>query len=1065
MVRPHIYAAGAALAAIWMILSTTSTFSVAADAAYAAIVQSSNGAPRAARLVPTEAAAINFATLAARSDERATARSAAGRRRAVPLRKGPESLAAGQPQRLAALEPPRARLGVLAPSPSPAAMYAAVDDDDTAIPPDTQGAVGPNIVMTTLNSTYRVQAKSTGAILSSVPITTFWSAVHSVDVFDPRILYDPYQRRFVVSAASDAESPLSSILIGISDTSDPTGSWKLFRFQVCAIVICGATGSAFSADFPVLGLNQNWVAVSANMFSVFTGTFAESRMMVLNYPNLLAGSATGMLLTELQDFSITPVMTYSPTEQTLYMPVHVESDTAEYRLNTLTGTPSEPVYTRGGLLIHSLVSPWALPPPAPQPTPPALGGVVDIDTGDARIINAVFRNGSIWYSQSIGLPGPAPTHTAAQWVRLNTLGADVDAGRVEDPSATSTNGIWYAYPSIAVNALDDVMLGFTHFSAAQFASAAYAFRSGNAAAGVFRAPAISKLGEGFYWKTFNGPDNRWGDYSTTQVDPDDDLSFWTIQEFARRPFGAGVDSGRWGTWWTKLAAASLGTPNDFNGDTLADLVWRNYTTGAAEIWHMNGQTRLDTTPLPTVSDVNWQLVAMADFNADGRTDLVWRNAATGDNALWYMNGASVLTTVNLPVVPDLNWELVSAVDMNRDGHPDLIWRNVRTGTNVVWYLNGTVLIATASLPTVADRHWQLAGAADLNADGMPDLLWRNYGSGVNVVWFMNGVTIAASAALPVVPDVSWQLVGAVDINADGRPDLIWRNPLTGVNIAWFMSGATIVDSVVLPVLPDSSWKFVQAVLVPGPHDVNGDMHADILWRNTVTGANVVWYMNGASQLDAALLPTMADPAWQIATTGDFNGDGKPDLVWRNTSTGENVLWYMNGKAIGSSAMLPTVPDQAWHLVTAADINGDGQADLVWRNASLATTVVWYMTGGTLTGTATLPAVSDPAWDLAAAADMNGDGLIDLIWRNTSSGVNVVWYMNGALLIGAAALPPVTDTAWQLAMAADMNGDGQTDLVWRNPASAANVLWTMSGVRITGAAALPSVPGSEWHIVR
>jgi len=28
--------------------------------------------------------------------------------------------------------------------------------------------------------------------------------------------------------------------------------------------------------------------------------------------------------------------------------------------------------------------------------------------------------------------------------------------------------------------------------------------------------------------------------------------------------------------------------------------------------------------------------------------------------------------------------------------------------------------------------------------------------------------------------------------------------------------------------------------------------------------------------------------------GDFNGDGRADILWRNSSTGENYVWLMNG---------------------------------------------------------------------------------------------------------------------------------------------------------------------------
>src|SRR5216683_2635686 len=42
-------------------------------------------------------------------------------------------------------------------SPAPASNFQALPDDNTAIPPDTHGAVGPNHLMTVLNTQVRVQ--------------------------------------------------------------------------------------------------------------------------------------------------------------------------------------------------------------------------------------------------------------------------------------------------------------------------------------------------------------------------------------------------------------------------------------------------------------------------------------------------------------------------------------------------------------------------------------------------------------------------------------------------------------------------------------------------------------------------------------------------------------------------------------------------------------------------------------------------------------------------------------------------------------------------------------------
>ena len=41
-----------------------------------------------------------------------------------------------------------------------------------------------------------------------------------------------------------------------------------------------------------------------------------------------------------------------------------------------------------------------------------------------------------------------------------------------------------------------------------------------------------KSGEASYFKDFGTGDNRWGDFTATVVDPVDDTSMWTIQEYA-----------------------------------------------------------------------------------------------------------------------------------------------------------------------------------------------------------------------------------------------------------------------------------------------------------------------------------------------------------------------------------------------------------------------------------------------------------------------------------------------------------------------------------------------------
>src|SRR5215216_3333725 len=98
----------------------------------------------------------------------------------------------------------------------------------TESPPDTNGAVGRDKLMSTLNSNYVIQRKSDGKVLSKFSMTSFWRPVGAHRPFDPRVLYDPYSDRWLVAAADDPTLPSSLILYGISDTGDPQGRWHLY---------------------------------------------------------------------------------------------------------------------------------------------------------------------------------------------------------------------------------------------------------------------------------------------------------------------------------------------------------------------------------------------------------------------------------------------------------------------------------------------------------------------------------------------------------------------------------------------------------------------------------------------------------------------------------------------------------------------------------------------------------------------------------------------------------------------------------------------------------------------
>src|SRR5438445_13608258 len=122
-----------------------------------------------------------------------------------------------------------------------------------------------------------------------------------------------------------------------------------------------------------------------------------------------------------------------------------------------------------------------------------------------------------------------------------------------------------------------------------------------------------------------------------------------------------------------------------------------------------------------------------------------------------------------------------------------------------------------------------------------------------------------------------------------------------------------------------------ALPVCAPMDFDGDCKSDVLWRNSATGEDYLWLMNGLTIASGGFLTTVGDPAWQIQATGDFDGDGKADILWRNAVTGENYIWLMNGLTIASQGFVDSVDaPSCWQVQGAGVADGDGRAAVVPR---------------------------------------------------------------------------------------------------------------------------------------
>jgi hypothetical protein len=425
--------------------------------------------------------------------------------------------------------------------------FGALLDQYGANPPDTGGAVGPNEVVTMLNSQVLVQSRG-GQPLANFPIdlAQFWSGLGGfAQIFDPRILYDPSAGRWLASAGANPGASSSALLLAVSRTSDPAGDWSMSLIDV------GSGG--FWADYPLLGFNQNWVVITANLLVLPpNGSYAETALYAFDRAALYAGSTAYATFFDEQG-ALIPVLDVdnSHPEELFFAQATSDGAGGQIRLGVLQGAVGSETFSPGAMEI-ALAESWADTSPGGEDFAPQPGTYFKVDAGDSRLQNCVMRNGSLWCAHTVFLPYANPTRASVQWFQADPVqGTLLQLGRIDDPQALE----FYAYPSIAVNRLNDVALGYTRFTTSAYPAAAFSFRLAGDAAGVMRTSQVVKAGEASY--VAPGSDegsNRWGDFSCTMVDPLGDLAFWTVQEYAALP--TDHYPGRWGTWWANIVVTA-----------------------------------------------------------------------------------------------------------------------------------------------------------------------------------------------------------------------------------------------------------------------------------------------------------------------------------------------------------------------------------------------------------------------------------------------------------------------------------------------------------------------------
>lgn len=418
--------------------------------------------------------------------------------------------------------------------------------DSPRNPPDTMGAVGPTAVVELNNLQFSVYDKLGQGLLHS-SLNDFWKAAGVTPLgdgaYDPRILYDKQSGRWIAVSADNLNGTVgnfgpNNVLVAVSNSSDPQGAWS--GQSIAANRPGGATGLVW-ADFPRLGVTKDRVTIAADMYTVGQeGSIDLNAANVFSIPkvSLLAGQLSG-LQTFVDaaafgpaasqpvvdfDFGLTmkPQGGFQPPPPSV-QPLIRESTQGIVRrdlvgIDAFSGSLGNAVS-----MVADATASFSAPMKAPQK-----GSSVSIAAyPDTRYTSSVvLQNGEFWAVRAInGHNGLAQL----LWIRASKA-----TNQVIQSGLISVGTLALYDPSIAINKSGDVVIGYS--GSGPNASVGSYVVVGATVNGVTQFGALTNVaaGGGVYERGVDPSSQaaRWGDYSATVVDPQDDLAFWTFQEFA-----------------------------------------------------------------------------------------------------------------------------------------------------------------------------------------------------------------------------------------------------------------------------------------------------------------------------------------------------------------------------------------------------------------------------------------------------------------------------------------------------------------------------------------------------
>ncbi len=362
--------------------------------------------------------------------------------------------------------------------------------------------------------------------------------------FDPRVVYDPVEDKFIMVVLNGNFPGNSTVVIAFSTSNDPTESWWVYTFEGDPI------NAGVWFDYPSIGISTTEVFVSGNLFDS-NDNFDQALIYEFEKGDGFAGqSLTGWYWDDVRDaygnpdFTIVPISygfngSIGPGIFFISSNSGGGSDVMMYYTSDIgANNPTLEVFAAN-------VSAYDLPINGYQ-----LGSSDEIKTNDCRILSGYWADGLLHFVLNTQF---TDLYTRIYYGRLNTndLTSTIKRFGLTDYE--------YAFPAIAPFTNDETdataLIGFLRTGSNIYPQ----FRVVTCDdAGVFSGSVSVKGGDDYVDFSFNG-EERWGDYSgISRRHLSDDLEVWVSGSF-----GAAFDGGSsnvLGTWIGRVSDDFLLAP-------------------------------------------------------------------------------------------------------------------------------------------------------------------------------------------------------------------------------------------------------------------------------------------------------------------------------------------------------------------------------------------------------------------------------------------------------------------------------------------------------------------------